>query len=145
MAILRLIRGYPGSGKSFAAKIMFPGTIIFENDMFLIQNGEYKWSKDRVKAAINWCIDNVKCALQNSFDCIVANTFTKRRFVDSYKAIAEEYGAKFEVYRCTGNFKNVHGLSDEMVQKFKNAMEDWPSEIIVNPVDMTTTNCNDSV
>lgn len=137
MAILRLMRGAPGSSKSTSAKMMFPGVLLLENDQFLISNGEYKWSPERRDKAINLCINFVKTALANNNDCIVANTFTKRRYVDTYKKIAEDFGAKFEVYRCTGNFKNVHGLSDEMVQKFKDAMEDYPGEIIVKPVDMT--------
>lgn len=133
MAILRVIRGNPGSGKSTSAKAMFPGTLLLENDMFLMQNDEYKWSKERVKDAIDWCIKMTHVALENGMDVCLANTFTKRRFIESYKRIAEKYGAKFEVYRCTGNFKNVHGLSDSMVNNFKRSMEDWPGEIIVDP------------
>lgn len=131
MAILRLIRGAPGAGKSTAAKRLFPGTLLIENDQFLIQDGKYTWSKERVKEAIQWSINVVETALQNSFDVVVANTFTKRRFIAAYEKLAMKYGAKFEVYRCTGNFNNVHGLSEEMVQSFKNAMEDWPNESII--------------
>ena len=140
MAILRCFRSYPGSGKSTAAKMMFPGVLLLENDQFLISDDEYKWSPERVKEAINWCMQMVRTALENNFDICVANTFTKKQYVEAYKKIADEYGAKFEVYRCTGNFKNVHGLSDELVQKFKDAMEDYPDEIIVKPVDMTNAN-----
>jgi len=76
----------------------------------------------------------VRTALQNEMDVCVANTFTKRKFVEAYKKIAEEFCAEFHVYRCIGNFKNVHGLSEKIVENFKNAMEDWPGEIIVEPV-----------
>ena len=134
MATLRLIRGYPGAGKSTVAKRLFPGTLLVENDQFLIQDGKYKWSKERVKEAIQWCINTVDCALKNSFDVVVANTFTKKRYVAAYEKIARERGAKFEVYRCNGDFKNVHGLSPEMVESFKRAMEDWPGEILVKPI-----------
>lgn len=133
MAILRLFRGHPGSAKSTSAKRMFPGTLLLENDMFLIQDGQYKWSKDRVIDAIDWCMETTRNALEHNMDVVVANTFTKARYVMAYKKIAEEYGAKFEVYRCIGDFKNTHGLSDSMVQNFKNAMEDWPGEVIVDP------------
>lgn len=133
MAILHLYRGHPGSSKSTSAKKMFPGVVLFENDQFLISNGEYKWSKECVRDAIDWCTTMVRTALENEMDCCVANTFTKRRFVEAYKKIADECGAKFEVYRCVGNFKNVHGLDGKMVQQFKDAMEDWPGEIIVDP------------
>ena len=134
MAILRLMRGAPGSSKSTSAKMMFPGTLLLENDMYLIQDDEYRWSKERVKDAIAWCMKMTRIALENNFDVVVANTFTKKRYVEAYKKIADEYGAKFEVYRCKGNFKNVHGLSDEIVNNFKDAMEDWPGEIAVDPI-----------
>ena len=134
MAILHLFRGHPGSAKSTSAKKMFPGTLLLENDQFLISNGKYQWSKERVKTTINMCVDMVKMALDNNCDVVVANTFTKKRYVAAYEKIARERGAKFEVYRCNGDFKNVHGLSPEMVESFKRAMEDWPGEILVKPI-----------
>lgn len=131
MAILRLMRGAPGSSKSTSAKRMFPGTLLLENDMFLISDDQYKWSKDRVRVGIDLCTKMTEMALENDSDVVVANTFTKRRFISAYEKLALKYGAKFEVYRCTGNYQNVHGLNDEMVTSFKNAMEDWPGEILI--------------
>ena len=131
MAILRLMRGAPGSGKSTAAAKMFPGTLLLENDQFLMRDGKYCWSKESVQDAIKWCTASVETALKNSFDVIVANTFTKKRYVAAYEKLAMKYGAKFEVYRCTGNYQNVHGLNNEMVESFKKSMEDWPGEIFV--------------
>jgi predicted kinase len=131
MATLILLRGHPGSGKSTAANRMFPNLVKFENDQFLMRDGKYCWSKESVQAAIKWCASSVETALQNSFDVVVANTFTKRRFIAAYEKLAMKYGAKFQVYRCTGNYQNVHGLNDEMVASFKNAMEDWPGEILI--------------
>ena len=131
MATLHLFRGYPGSGKSTAAQKLFPGVVLFENDMYLMRDGKYCWSKDTVSNAIKWCHSSVENALRNGIDVCVANTFTKYRFVESYRQLAEKYGAKFEVYRCTGNFKNVHGLNDAMVESFKNAMKDYPGELFI--------------
>lgn len=131
MAILRLMRGAPGSSKSTSAKRMFPGTLLLENDMFLISDDQYKWSKERVRAGIDLCMKMTKMALENGSDVVVANTFTKRRFVESYRQLAEKYGANFEVYRCRGNYKNVHGLDDNMVESFKKSMEDYPGEFLV--------------
>lgn len=131
MAILTLMKGAPGSGKSTTAKRMFPGTLLLENDQFLMRDGKYCWSKESVQDAIKWCTASVEIALKNGMDVVVANTFTKRRFIAAYEKLAMKYGAKFQVYRCTGNYQNVHGLNDEMVMSFKNAMEDWPGEIFV--------------
>jgi len=128
---LILYRGAPGSGKSSAAKRMFPNTLLLENDQYHMHNGVYDWHKENMPAAIEWCMNMARTALENHFDVVVANTFTKRAFVDAYKKIADEIGASFDVYRCTGNFKNVHGLSDSLVDNFKKSMEDYPGEIIV--------------
>ena len=134
MAILHLFRGHPGSGKSTTATRMFPNLVRFENDQFLMRNGEYCWSKDLVKDAIRWCSSMVDTALSNDMDVVVANTFTKRRFIAAYEKIAMKYGAQLKVYRCTGNFNNVHGLSQNMVQSFKDAMEDWPGEVLIKSI-----------
>lgn len=132
---LNLFRGAPGSSKSTSAQRMFPGILLCENDMFHMHNGMYEWSKDNMPKAISWCVRMVRTALENKFDVCVANTFTKRKFVEAYKKIAEEFGAEFTVYRCVGKFKNVHGLSEGMVANFEKAMEDWPGEIIVDPTE----------
>lgn len=129
--ILRICRGWPGSGKTTFAIKHFPGIFHVENDMFLMRGGKYTWSKDRVKMAINWCSKTARNALENGLDVIVCNTFTKRKFISFYQNMASECDAEFQVYRCVGNFQNVHGLDDNMVQNFKNAMEDWPGEIVV--------------
>lgn len=131
MAILRIFRGHPGSGKTTAVKNMFPGIFHVENDMYLMHNGKYEWSKKSVKDAIDWCTNMVKTALMNDVDVVVSNTFTKRRYIEAYVKLAELTGASVEVYRCTGNYQNVHGLNDEMVRSFKKSMEDYPNEIII--------------
>lgn len=131
--ILRVVRGVPGSGKSTFAVKHFPGVFHVENDMFLMRGNDYHWTPQRVKSAIDWCSRMATEALASGLDVVVCNTFTKRRFIRYYKNIAEELGARFDVYRCTGSFKNVHGLDDSMVEKFKKAMEDWPGETFVSP------------
>lgn len=90
------------------------------------------WDKQNMPAAISWCADTVETALKNGFDVCVANTFTKQKYVQFYKDMADMYGAEFIVYRCTGHFQNVHGLSPEMVSGFEKSMEDWPGEILIN-------------
>ena len=134
MATLRIIRSYPGSGKTSFAHRMFPGTLLIENDQYHMHDGVYDWHAENMKDAIAWCGEMVRAALEKNADVCVANTFTKKRFIEHYAKLAEEYGAKLEVYRCTGNFKNVHGLSEKMVDGFKKSMEDWPGETIVTPI-----------
>lgn len=112
---------------------MFPGVVKFENDQYFMRDGHYQWSKESMPAAITWCTEMCRIALDRGMDVVVCNTFTKRKFVEAYKSFVEEAGAEFIVYRCRGHFQNVHGLTDEMVRGFEKAMEDWPGEIIVDP------------
>ena len=51
---LILVRGIPGSGKTSFAYRQFPGVFHVENDMFLMHDGKYCWSKDIVKQALRW-------------------------------------------------------------------------------------------
>ncbi len=132
---LNLFRGIPGSTKSSSAQRMFPGVLLVENDMFHMHNGQYDWKAENMPKAISWCTGMVRMALGSGMDVCVANTFTKKKFIQMYQKIAQEFGAEFTVYRCVGRFKNVHGLSDSMIAGFEKAMEDWPGEIIVDPAE----------
>lgn len=128
---LNLFRGKPGSGKSTSAQKMFPGAFLVENDMMHMRDGRYQWSREKMPEAIGWCISMVKTALEHGMDVCVANTFTKKRYVEAYKRLAEDLGASFHVYRCTGHFQNQHSLSEKMVADFK--LEDWPGETLIKP------------
>lgn len=133
MATLHLFRGWPGSGKTSAASRMFPGLAKFENDMYFEKDGKYQWTRFGLPSAIKWCNECIKKCLDLGMDCVVSNTFTKKSYIETYKKIADEHGAKFKVYRCIGEYKNVHGLPPSIVESFKSRMEDWPGETIVNP------------
>ena len=130
---LVIFKGYPGSGKSTAAHRMFPGTLLLENDMWHRHDGVYDWHGENMPKAVNWCISTARAALQDGMDVVVANTFAKNKFIRPYQLLAREFNASFTVYRCTGNFKNVHGLDEQLVQRFKDSMEDWPGEIVLEP------------
>lgn len=133
MATLIICRGWPGSGKSTFAKHMFSGVLLLENDMYHMHDGQYDYNKHAMPDAIHWCAEMAKTALQHGMDVVVANTFTRCRYIEHYKQIAKENKANFVVYRCIGNFKNVHGLDISLVQNFKDSMEDYPGETIVQP------------
>ena len=130
---LILYRGYPGSGKTTTAAKMFPGLVKFENDQYFMRDGRYCRSKEDLPKAIAWCSNMVDNALSPGMDVVVCNTFTQKRFIQAYERMAKIYEADFIVYRCTGKFQNVHGLTDEMVAGFEKRMEEWPGEIVLKP------------
>lgn len=128
---LILFRGHPGSSKTTTAAKMFPSVVKFENDQYFMRDGKYCWSKEELPKAIAWCSSMVDNALSHGMDVCVCNTFTQKRFIQAYEKMAEIYGADFIVYRCTGHWQNIHGLTDEMVRGFEKSMEDWPGETVL--------------
>lgn len=132
MATLHIVRGIPGSGKSTFAKKAFNGALLLENDMWFVRDGKYKWSAGvELFKAIRWCKSAAEEALARGMDVVVANTFTKREFVQHYVDLAESLGATWDVWRCVGDYGSVHGLPALAMQSFRDGMEDWPGEKIV--------------
>lgn len=132
MSKLTLIRGIPGSGKSTYAKNNYQCCIL-ENDMFQIVDGKYVWSPEGTRRAIDQVMALTDQILSSGADVVVANTFTKVRFVEAYKRIADRHGADIEVIRCTGSFKNVHNVPQQILENMRDNFENWPGEKMIYP------------
>ena len=132
---LLIVRSAPGGGKTVFVNKMFPNILHLENDMFHYHSGEYEYSQYRMKEAIKWCVRTCEDALKNGMDVVVSNTFVRKAFVDSYKKLAEKYGADFTVYRMMGNFNNIHNVPQNVLDNMKNNFEDYPGEIKIYPVE----------
>lgn len=128
---LVLVRGLPGSGKSTFAVRNFPGVLRLENDMFHQRDGEYRFNRALQDKAVRWCLDATSLALDAGMDVVVANTFTRRRFVMAYKEIAEEFDADFSVYRMTGDWGSVHNVPKDVLEGMRRGFEDWEGETTV--------------
>lgn len=141
MKKLVIIRGIPGSGKSTHASGLIKAyqsegrtTAHFEADMFFThEDGSYHWNPKQIGFAHQWCQNKVREALQNCDVVIVSNTSVKKKDVDIYVKIAEEAGAKYDIYRMFGQYPNVHAVPAETVQKMLESFEDYPGELCVNP------------
>jgi hypothetical protein len=127
MATLHIIRGWQGSGKSTKAMAMAAESFQngftahhFEADMYFERSGEYKFDATKLKHAHKWCQDGVDGALAAGIDnVIVANTFRTAKEILPYLSIAEKNNATVFVYECTGEYQNVHGVPQEIVEKYK--------------------------
>lgn len=131
MATLTLIRGLPGSGKSTYAKQHFD-CLILENDMWHVEDGVYCWTKDKLLTALKWVHQTAELMLENGKDVCIANTFTRRAFINSYRMLAEKHGAKFNVVRFETQFKCIHDVPAEVMKSMKDNFEDWPGEVIIS-------------
>ena len=143
MKNLVIIRGIPGSGKSTYANGLIKAyqsdgctTAHFEADMFFThEDGSYHWNPEQIGFAHQWCQNQVRESLKNCDVVIVSNTSVKKKDVDIYVKIAQEAGAKCDIYRMSGQFQNIHAVPSEIVQKMLDSFEDYSGELYVNPED----------
>jgi predicted ABC-type ATPase len=124
MPVLYLIRGVPGSGKSRLARSMSHATRYFyEADQYFIDpvTKEYKFDPSRIALAHRWCQDMARRDLKGGIDCIVSNTSTTEREVETYAKIAEECNAYFVsiIVENRHGGVNTHGVPEDKVQQMK--------------------------
>jgi predicted kinase len=132
---LILIRGVPGSGKStYAKKLMQedPNLSHYEADMYFYNaEGEYQFDPKRLPEAHAWCKRKTAEDLRNGKSVIVSNTFSQKWEIKSYIKLGEEYGAEIIIKKATGNYRNVHNVSDEIVNKMKSRWQDVEGETLL--------------
>ena len=111
---LYIYRGLPGSGKSTAARKNADVDFVFEaDDYFMLPMIGYQYDRDMIRQAHEWCQWRTKTALDMGYNVAVANTFT------TYKEIAPYLSMTDNVFIicCTGNFKNIHNVPDDVINR----------------------------
>ena len=129
---LVLIRGIAGSGKTTMARLFsFSAEEPFEHyeaDMF---EGLYyedatgiNFDGSKIKLAHEWCRESTEAALMKNENVIVSNTFTQKWEIQPYLDLAKKYDCLLEVIVAKGEFKSVHNVPAEVIQKMKDRWED---------------------
>jgi predicted kinase len=124
MQKLYIIRGVPGSGKTTRAQEL-AGMNYFEADQWMWNSaGEYQFDPSRLGYCHTMCKNSVRAALAAGLPVVaVSNTFVKKRDYMPYVKLAEEFGAEVEIIVMTGNWKNVHGVPEETVERMRRQFE----------------------
>ena len=132
MPTIYIIRGLPGSGKSTLARRLVHDSKHFEADMFHMVGAEYRFDPAKVKSAHEWCQQCVACAMTESADIAVSNTFTRRWEYEPYIKMANENGFDVQVIECHGQWKTIHGVPYEVISAMRYR---WEPHLPANPTD----------
>ena len=122
--VLLILRGLPGSGKTTLAKKIKEQMDFehYEADMFFedSETGEYKFDREKLSEAHEWCFNKVKEALEAGKNVIVANTFSRKWEYEKYLDLPYE---DILIYTCEGNYENIHNVPQEAIDKMRERWE----------------------
>uniref|UniRef100_A0A7M4EQH8 NEDD4 binding protein 2 n=1 Tax=Crocodylus porosus TaxID=8502 RepID=A0A7M4EQH8_CROPO len=142
--VLVLLRGVPGSGKSFLARNLLednPGGIILSTDDYFYKNEQYQYDANCLGEAHEWNKIQAKKAFEKGVSpIIIDNTNIQAWEMKPYIALAQQYKYKvmFREPDTWWKFKpkelerrNIHGVSKE---KIKRMLERYERCLTVNSV-----------
>ncbi|EMP29559.1 NEDD4-binding protein 2 [Chelonia mydas] len=142
--VLVLLRGVPGSGKSFLARTLLednPSGIILSTDDYFYKNGQYQYDANCLGEAHEWNRKRAKEAFEKRISpIIIDNTNVQAWEMKPYVALSQQYKYKvmFREPDTWWKFKpkelerrNIHGVSKE---KIKRMLERYERCLTVNSI-----------
>ncbi|AYV84578.1 MAG: ATP-binding protein [Hyperionvirus sp.] len=126
---LIIMRGLPGSGKDTYAKTNYPNHELISADQYFETKDGYNFDLRRANDAHNWCFNKVCSNIKDKKNVVVCNTFIKRNDVNRYIASNSDK-AKISVIRMKSQYKSIHNVPQDVIERMKRTMEDYPEEII---------------
>jgi len=146
-----LIRGIPGSGKSTLAydlkdffilsskygnkRVELENKVeVYEADQYFEdENGNYNFNKHELKDAHKSCQRKTWefFNFYNEGIVIVSNTFTTKKELIPYFEIAKEFNIIPQVILCEGNYKSIHNVPKETIERMKKRFEYDISDLFI--------------
>jgi len=138
MAVLTLVRGLPGSGKSTVAEALLKAGVAdikCEADDYRMRSGEYVFNPDENAKAHNVCYERAQNGLKIGKNVVVANTFVKNWEMARYIDLATVLDAVISVIECKGEFANIHDVPEEVIERMRSNWEEFSLEDTSDDVD----------
>ncbi len=125
-AMLLLLRGLPGAGKSTFADYLVKvyGFKKVEADAFMMEDGQYKFDPKKLGWAHNQCKEQVRSLLMQGENIVVCNTNTQRWEMQPYIDMGTAAYYIVKEHTLHTQFGNVHGVPEEKVEIMRKRWED---------------------
>lgn len=135
MSKLYLIIGISGSGKTTKANEIVEtykaeGKDIkhFEADMYFEKDGKYEFNPRLLGEAHKWCRQHCIEAMKTGVDVIISNTSLTPIERRNYLYFAHKYNYEVEVITMTGEYKNIHNLPLQAIERQKGRFVPYSDE-----------------
>lgn len=125
-----IMQGASGSGKTTVARVIANviDAVIHSTDDLRMVDGKYVFILAETPRRHIQNQRNAELSMRNGINVIIDNTNIRRWEARPYVEMALRYGYTVRFIRCTGEYPNEHGVSDDRVQKMRNTIEDLTIE-----------------
>lgn len=128
--VLYLIRGLPGAGKSTLGLHLVDRICLHSaDDFFMVEQAKgapkYVFDGNRLPEAHLACQNAVRKDMVERLQprIAVANTFTKKEYMQPYYDLAKKYGYTVMEIIVKSDFKNIHGVPQATIDKMRAEFE----------------------
>ena len=126
MKTVYILRGVPGSGKTFLANVLKDalGAEIFSADDYFEKDGEYKFDREKLTEAHHDCFNRFVNALERDVECVVVhNTNTRFWEYQKYLHAAEVNEYEYVICDMQSSYRNIHGVPTAAIMAMRKRFE----------------------
>ena len=125
MTSLVILRGLPGSGKSYRAKNEFADYLHYEPDhLFCDSSGRYRYDHQLWDEAVHWILMLTDFALARGENVVVSDVFPTVKSIQPFVDTALHHEAEVFIYTCHGNYGNCHQIPLTILNRMRQTFEE---------------------